>query len=100
QMRSCGASWEAVARKVSRKAATCRHWPRRHAPLWNRAYREAAAARYQELGNEAEMTLRMLLRDEDKRWRIKSAEVLLRHRTLPEMLADANVLDDGEVRRT
>ena len=83
QLRSCGASWESVGRKVSRRASTCRSWPQRYAAQWNEHYRKAAEARSAELGNEAESRLRLLLHDEDKRWQVKSAEVLLRHRWRP-----------------
>ena len=86
QLRSCGASWESVGRKVQRRAATCRSWPRRYPAQWEVLYRQAAETRSAELGNEAESRLRMLLHDEDKRWQIKSAEVLLRHRWRPEPL--------------
>src|SRR5258706_13016137 len=97
-LRSCGASWETVGRKTGRRANTCRGWPKRYAAKWNPFYREASAARYEELGNEAEMTLRHLLRDEDKRWQIKSAEVLLRHRGVPSAITENTFPDDGQER--
>src|SRR5688500_18721277 len=83
QLRSCGASWGAIGKRVNRKAATCQSWQRRHPEFWQPLYNEAAAARSLELGNEAEGTLRNLLRDQDKRWQIKSAEVLMKHRWRP-----------------
>lgn len=86
QLRSCGASWESAGRKVQRRASTCRSWPRRYAAQWEVLYRQAAETRSAELGNEAESRLRMLLHDDDKRWQVKSAEVLLRHRWRPEPL--------------
>ena len=100
QLRTCGASWEAVGRKTNRRASTCRNWPKRHRKLWNQLYSECHRTRSQELGNEAESTLRLLLRDEEKKYQIKSAEVLLRHRVIPTDPADANVPDDGAERRT
>jgi hypothetical protein len=83
QLRSGGASWEAVGRRVSRRASTCRNWPKRHAHTWEPLFDQAKRARSDELGNEAESTLRALLRDEDKKWQVKSAEVLMRHRWRP-----------------
>ena len=49
ELRSGGASWEAVAAKVSRRPSTCRGWPARFSD-WEPLYREAQERRREEAG--------------------------------------------------
>ena len=50
ELRSGGASWEAVARTVHRAPRTCQQWPRRFPHDWNTLYHEAEQRRFNEAG--------------------------------------------------
>ena len=82
ELRSGGASWDAVARTVHRAPRTCQQWPRRYPHDWNTLYREAEQRRYNEAGDEALAILRLLLREGNDKTKMHSAEVLLRVRNL------------------
>src|SRR4029077_20945559 len=78
EMRSGGASWDAVAEKVKRRPKTCQRWPARFRPQWEPLYRDAQARRYDEAGNEALFLLRKHMRDLDAKTSLRSIELMLR----------------------
>src|SRR5262245_17346401 len=79
ELRSGGASWEAVAARVSRRPATCRQWPGRFRADWEPLYREAQGRRYEEAGNEALALLRRHMRDTEAQTSLRAVELMLRY---------------------
>src|SRR5262249_60083163 len=79
ELRSGGASWEAVAAKVSRRPATCRRWPARFRADWEPLYREAQGRRYEEAGNEALALLRRHMRAAEAKTSLRAVELMLRY---------------------
>src|SRR5262245_57519368 len=79
ELRSGGASWEAVAAKVSRRPSTCRQWPARFRADWEPLYREAQGRRYEEAGNEALALLRRHMRAEEAKTSLRAVELMLRY---------------------
>src|SRR5712691_12637158 len=67
RLRASGHSWEKIALEVHRNPDTCRHWPERYADDWNRLYRLARIRYLTELGLEASLIQRSLLRSKDER---------------------------------
>src|SRR5262245_1369760 len=78
ELRAAGASWATVADQVGRQPATCQQWPVRYRERWDRLYREVQQRRFAESNAEAETLLRGLLRDDDKKIRLKANELWLK----------------------
>jgi hypothetical protein len=78
ELRAAGLSWEVVAGRVGRAAATCSRWPSRYADLWRSVFREAVRQSEQESAIEARATLRKMLRGEDDRQKLTAAQQLLK----------------------
>ena len=78
EMRSAGVSWELVGEAVGELPKDCKEWPRLFRNEWEPLYREAAQRRYDEASDEALAVLRVLLRDDDEKVKLRSADVILR----------------------
>jgi hypothetical protein len=78
ELRAAGYSWQAIGQRVQRKARTCQTWPYRYRERWQAVFVEAQRRRYDETCIEAHELLRELMRDEDKKIRLKSVEIWLR----------------------
>jgi len=79
ELRTAGASWDAVARKVHRKPKTCQKWPSRFRQQWDQLYRSAQQRRFEETSNEAHTLLKHLMRSDDDKLRLRSIEIWLRN---------------------
>jgi hypothetical protein len=79
ELRSGGASWEAVARTVRRRPSTCQGWPSRFRADWEPLYRRAQDRRLDEAGAEALALLRRHLRDAESKTSLRAAELMLRY---------------------
>ena len=75
-LRATGHTWEKIALRVRRSAETCRQWPERYAGDWNRLYRLARIRFLTELGLEASLIQRSLLRSKDERVLARSSQFL------------------------
>src|SRR5262245_39431983 len=78
ELRAAGLSWDVVAGRVGRAAATCARWPARYPVLWRSFFRDAVRASEQESAIEARATLRKMLRGEDDRQKLTAAQQLLK----------------------
>jgi hypothetical protein len=78
-LRAAGASWEAVAARLNRSAATCRCWPCYYRSIWDELYRKAEADYLDEVRAEARCVLRSQLRLEDVKEKRDAAKTLLTH---------------------
>ena len=76
-LRAAGASWEAVATRIGRRARECRFWPRRYPDPWAAMCRVAQRRRTVQARAEAVSTLRDLLRSVDEKTKRDSARSLL-----------------------
>ncbi len=85
ELRAAGKSWEAVAERLGRAAATCRCWPKRFRCAWDDLYEAAESKQMAEGRAEATSVLRTQLRLEDTKEKRDAAKALLasanRHRT-------------------
>src|SRR5262245_50016611 len=77
ELKAGGASWEAVAAKVGRTAATCRRWPTLYPDDWQRLFRDAERQLVVDAGAEAVLVLRALLRAADDKVRRDVARTLV-----------------------
>jgi predicted metal-dependent phosphoesterase TrpH len=76
-LRAAGKSWEAVAAALRRVVATCRGWPNRYRPTWDRLYQAAERDHMTEARAEATALLRQQLRSEDTKEVRDAAKALL-----------------------
>lgn len=76
-LRAAGASWEAVANLLGRKAKHCRCWPEQFPLLWSRLLNDAIHQQRENAAGEAVTTLRQLLRSEDEKVQRDAAKALL-----------------------
>ena len=79
ELRSSGASWQAVGTQVRRSAKTCQKWPSRFPQEWGQLYRSAQQQRFEEAGNEAMVMMRKMLRNSDGKLQLKAGEILIRY---------------------
>jgi hypothetical protein len=80
EARAGGASWEAVAALVGRKAATVRRWPAVYAERWARAARAAERQLLADATAESVHTLRRQLRSDDEKTSREAAQKLIQFR--------------------
>jgi hypothetical protein len=102
-LRSGGASWEAVAAQVGRSADTCRRWPALYPDDWRRLYAAAEERLVVEASAESVLVLRKLLRAEDEKIRRDVARLLvtmrLELRALETRAAKAAALPESDAGR-
>ena len=79
EMRSVGASWEAVGRRVNRSPKTCGRWPSLYSEEWEQIYLREQCRRYEEVGNEGLSIMRQLLRSKDEKYQLKAVEIVMRY---------------------
>ncbi|HEX3149957.1 MAG TPA: DUF1553 domain-containing protein [Gemmataceae bacterium] len=75
ELRAVGHTWDAIARRVNRKARTVQKWPTRFSYEWAKVYRAVQLRHFEETSNEARAHLRALMRDDDKRVKHKAIEL-------------------------
>ncbi|HJZ91664.1 MAG TPA: hypothetical protein VKE40_12390 [Gemmataceae bacterium] len=75
EIRAVGHPWEAVAKKVNRRAKTCRGWPGKYPTEWQALYRQVEERRFEETSKEAHSYLINLLRHEDPKVKLKAEEI-------------------------
>ena len=83
-LRASSQSWEKVARCLGVTVRTCRNWPRRYAPQWNRLFLEQQSVVLADVSLESVFILRQLLRGQKENVRRDAARILIdfRVRTL------------------
>ena len=79
ELRASGHSWEAVAKRVNRKAKTCKAWPRVYAREWQPIYREIQLQRFDQMAQECRDRLRILSRHEDPKIQRDACALMLKH---------------------
>src|SRR5262245_61732222 len=79
EMRAVGHPWDAVAKKVHRRAKTCRNWPLKFKDEWQALYRAVEERRFEETSKEAHTYLIHLLRNDDPKVKLKAEEIWLKH---------------------
>ena len=95
ELRSCGASWEAVGLHVNRSPRTCTKWPNRFEETWELLYRHAQRQRFEEAGNEAMTMLRKMLLDGDGKLKLRAGEILVRYGS--QLLEKKDILDSHRI---
>src|SRR5205085_12428423 len=76
-LKSRGASWESVAARVGRSAATCRRWTTLYADTWRRLSRQSELQQLADAGSEGLAVLRSMLISQDERIRRDAARILV-----------------------
>src|SRR5207247_7604300 len=74
-----GQSWEAIAKNLGRSVKTCQNWPTKRPREWAEYFRPAQLRLWEQMAMEARAHLHALMRDDDKKWRLKANELVLRH---------------------
>src|SRR5439155_16529160 len=79
EMRAVGHPWEAIAKKVHRKAKTCQGWPAKYKAQWDPLYRAAQQRRFDQTATECHAHLVGLMRNADPKVSHKACDSYLKY---------------------